>query len=324
LGRSTTAWLWDATTGVLKARFIGRGEDYLVGNEIQGGIGGPSEVSFSPDGSSLLVVAREAREVRLWKIQTGKQSMILANMQTMFEAAFSPDGRLLALAAGLHGLQVLDLRTQKLVTTRWETKDVIGAWRVGFSREGSTLIAGIEARNDKSGYYFFDVHTGRSKAMMRVTRENELTGKMSRDGLTFVTYDKNSRVSLWDITHGQLKKSLIGIEGQIRSLSISPDSRTLAIISNDKAVRIYDSESGERRLELVGLEGKPSFSIFSPDGTILITEDKNGIKVWDPVTGVLKQTLNQARSPLAFSPDGKLLVTAGKGDTALIWQVRGK
>ena len=116
-GRSTTARLWDTSTGLLKTTLSGRGDDYLVGYEILGGIGGRSDVSFSPDGNALLVVAREAREVRLWKIQTGKQSLILANLQTMSEAAFSPDGKFLALAAGLQGLQVLDLSTGKLVQT---------------------------------------------------------------------------------------------------------------------------------------------------------------------------------------------------------------
>jgi WD40 repeat protein len=272
----------------------------------------------------LLVIAREAREVRLWNIETGKQFMILANMQTMLEAAFSPDGRLLALAAGLHGLQVLDLTTKKLVNTRWELKDVIGAWRVKFSHDGSTLLTWIGARNDKSGYYLLDVHTGRLKGTMRVTKDNDLQGKMSPDGLTLVTFDKSNRVSLWDITSGQLKKTVSGIKGPIYNLSISPDNRTLAIISDDKAVKLYDSESGERRLELVGLQEMPSFSIFSPDGKILITEDKKGIRVWDSSTGVLKQTLSEARSPLAFSSNGSLLLTAGKGNTALLWQVQGK
>jgi WD40 repeat protein len=316
--------LWDASTGILKARLSGRGPDYLVGNELIGGIGGRSDVSFSPDGNSLLVVAREAREVRLWKIETGKETMILANMQTMLEAAFSPDGRLLALAAGLHGLQVLDLSTRKLVNTRWEIKDVIGAWRVKFSHDGSTLLTWIEARNDKSGYYLLDVHTGTLKATMRVTKDNNLKGEMSPDGLTFVSFDKSNIVSLWDITSGQLKKTVSGIKGQIYNLSISLDNRTLAIISNDKAVKLYDTESGERRLELVGLEEMPSFSIFSPDGRILITADKKRIKVWDSITGVLKQTLSEARSPLAFSSNGSLLLTAGKGNTAILWQVLRK
>jgi len=319
-GRSTTAWLWDTSTGLLETTLSGRGPDYLIGNEILGGIGGRSDVSFSPDGNSLLVVAREAREVRLWNLQIGKQSMILANLQTLSEAAFSPDGRLLALAAGLQGLQVLDLGTGKLVKTTWEIKDVLAVWRVKFSQDGSTLLSWIEARNEKSGYCLLDVYTGSLKATIWGTKHNDIKGKMSPDGQVIVTFDKSNIVNLWDIPSGQLKRTISGIEGQIYNLSISPDNKTLAII-NGKVVQLYDSKSGELRIKLLGLQEIPSFSIFSPDGRILITEDKKGIKMWDTITGVLKQSLGEATSPLCFSSDGSLLLTAGKNKNASLWQV---
>jgi WD40 repeat protein len=319
-GRSTTVRLWDTSTGLLKTTLSGRGHDYLVGNEILGGIGGRSDVSFSPDGNALLVVAREAREVRLWKIQTGKQSLILANLQTMSEAAFSPDGKFLALAAGLQGLQVLDLSTGKLVQTPWEIKDVLGVWRVKFSQDGSTLLSWLEARNDKSGYYLLDFPTGRLKTAIWATKLNDLKGKMSQDGQIIVTFDKSNLVKLWDATSGQLKKTVGGIERQIDNLSISPDNRTLAII-NGKVVQLYDSESGELRLKLDGLQEIPLLTLFSPDGRILITEDKKGIKLWDTMTGVLKQSLSEARSPLRFSSDRSLLLTAGKDKNASLWQI---
>ena len=78
------------------------------------------------------------------------------------------------------------------------------------------------------------------------------------------------------------------------------------------------------RKRKVGIEEMPLFSLFSPDGRILVTEDKKGIKMWDSTTGLLRQTLREAKSPFAFNSNGNLLLTAGKGDTAVLWQVVGK
>ena len=62
---------------------------------------------------------------------------------------------------------------------------------------------------------------------------------------------------------------------------------------------------------------------FSPDGKTVASGCKDTtIKLWDPQTGALRQTLTGPKNrleSLAFSPDGKTLASGSGGPEALIW-----
>lgn len=314
-GMDTTARIWDASTGALKRTHVGRPITYD-----DPGLQGRSEVVFSPDGRTLLVIAREAREVRMWEIETGKRYMTLANLISMSEAAFSPDGRFLALAAGLNGLQVIDLGTHKLSKTPWETKNVSSAWTAKFTQDGSTLLTWMGARDDNSVYFSIDVQTGKLKTAIATPKDKRTRWGLSPDGCLVLRVDEKNFVTLWNALSGRSITTIGPINGPIGRLTVSPDNKELAII-NGKVIKIYDVESGEFKLDLPGVVGENAVPSFSPDGTTLIAEDKEGLKIWDTSTGVLKQTLSEARRPLSFSTDGKLLLTASKDRNVLLWQI---
>jgi WD40 repeat protein len=317
-GMDTTARIWDATTGALKRTHVGRPITYDVP-----GLQGRSQVVFSPDGRTLLVIAREAREVRMWEIETGKQYMTLANLISMSEAAFSPDGRFLALAAGSNGLQVIDLGTRKVTKTPWETKNVSTAWTAKFTQDGSTLLTWMGARDDNSVYFSIDVQTGKLKTAIATPKDKRTRWGLSPDGCIVLRVDEKNFVTLWNALSGRSMTSIGPMNGQIGRLSVSPDNKQLAII-NGKVIKIYDVASGEFKLDLADLVSENAIAVFSPDGTTLIAEDKEGLKIWDTSTGILQQTLSEARWPVRFSSDGKFLLTASKDRNALLWEVLTK
>lgn len=315
--RLTVVRLWDTDTGKLKAKFSGKELSTVRYGQVTND---PNYLSFSPDGKIVALIGLEIKEVRLWNVETGKLHMTLANLESILDVVFSPDGHLLALAAGLQGLQVLDVYARRIVKTRWEQKGESYVQGADFSKDGTTLIVEfVSSKREKSGFYLFDVPTGKVKTIVPAVKDNYAM-KWVRAWKVFAAIDSNNKINLMDMT-GQVKSINTGIKGQISSLAFSPDSRTIAVTSADRTVRLYDSATDVMKVALVGKEQMRSLVRFSPDGKILVAEDKKGLKIWDTITGELKQTLKNERSPFAFSPDGSMLLTTAKGMTANLWRI---
>ena len=109
----SSVYLWDATTGRLRYRFIGEGHDLHKNERFM-------SVTFSPDGTTLASGdgtaeaeaswsrdgAAEGPAVRLWDVSTGTiKTTLYGHSRAVVSLAFSPDGQ--TLASGSHDGTVL-------------------------------------------------------------------------------------------------------------------------------------------------------------------------------------------------------------------------
>lgn len=248
---------------------------------------------FSPDGKTMAAIFGE--EVILWNLATGKKVRTLKKLNGFPSAiAFSPDNRLLAVAAvkgpidgGDTEISVWDLETGKPVNK-------------------------LKGKNDRVACIQFVM---RGQALLMGTLEY-------KPGIAMGT------VKLWDLRDNRVKSANI-IEGKaVSSMTLIHDQTALVVQSGDE-VEVRDArtwrvmhtfESSEedkteamRRSRFILTANRALAVAFSRDGTTVSAEiPGEGIRRWDARTGGVRALIPRAKSAddavLAFSSDGDFVV----------------
>lgn len=228
--------------------------------------------------------------------------------------AFSPDGKLLAIAGDI--LKCYDSSTgQARLTLSGHSGNVLA---VTFSADGKVLASG---GHDQSAR-LWDAATGR--ALGSLAHPAMVHGVvLSADGKVVAT--AGGGVCLWDATP-QESAITLAHKAAVSAVALSPDGKTLASAGLD-GTKLW--QLAERRVitTLPGPPNQPEGKLsltFSPDGKTLATGHQGGtIAIWS-TTGEQQGVLegHGHAGPLwslAFSPDGKSLASAGGDSRALLW-----
>lgn len=155
----------------------------------------------------------------------------------------------------------------------------------------------------------------------------------AQDGKRVVTSGWGS-IRIWDAATGRLLGKILGGEGQIETMAVTPDGRTICATGcNVMDVGVYDADTGQKRFSLKGYGDNPSFTgggnaalAISGDGRRLASAIRDGaLRVWDLEKGkeIFKRvTLGNERinygAGLAISPDGRLVSAASGPNTFVV------
>jgi WD40 repeat protein len=234
------------------------------------------------------------------------------------QATFSPDGRRIAAALGLHPLQILDAENGKPLV---QARGVVAyATHVAYSRDGRRIVA----TQSDFAVRVMDAESGNVLSVLKGAGLRFTRAVFSPDGRRVITVSAEKNAKIWDAASGTLLAEL-GAEAIVTHASYSPDGRLIGTESLDKIGQVWDARSGKRLLQFKDLNSPRDAEglLFSPDGRHILTMHANSARIWTAKGGKLVAVLGEDRSLLTaatFDRSGGLVVTARADGTGYVWE----
>jgi WD40 repeat protein len=305
---SDVAKVWDADTGdILTARMRHAANAIIV------------DAQFSPDGRRLLTSC-EDRTLQAWDPQTGEPlgpRWPQARMANRIR--FSPDGRVLAMAAD-DGARLLDAATGQ---TLFELRHSNRAYSAEFSRDGKWLVT---ASADGAAR-IWEVATGRQHLALSGHEAEVYHAAFDGPARRVASASKDKTVRLWSVQTGRLLvPPLVHADALQRrdSVTFSADGTKLATAAGN-AAQVWDAATGKALTTPLRHGGMVNSLRFRPDGRKLLTASEDGTaRLWDPETGhPISEVLRHGGGVKSaeFSPDGARVVTCSADMAVRAWEI---
>jgi WD40 repeat protein len=317
--------VFDATSGkplspVLKASFLARH---------------PPRAMFSPDGSSLLIMA-ESGVTRIFAIPDGKLRKTLPPPSpplkefpdTCVQAVFSSDGKACFLISASGVVQKYDSKSWKPSGPKLEHPHWNG-YSFGLAvSDDLRWIATTDAPGENGPRSYLQLWDGRTgkRHGPSLEAQNGWTARFS-GGLLFATPGRGTGRVIDPASGSQLFSIPQHDDVEGPSISLSPDGRSLLSFGYDGLLLLHDAMNGERKGR--ALQPRPGAVRWAPDSShlyVLADETPLGmrdspkfsiVKLKAPELEVSGQFhLTEYPHWMELSPDGtRLLVCQGRTDS---------
>lgn len=234
---------------------------------------------------------------------------------------FSPNGKLLLIQPDRDTVQILDLRTWKVIRRLTDDK---GLDNIQFSPDSRLLAYKSFESNG-----IWDLGDGTKKPMLENQMETLLTLPVvysTHNQVAAVGYNRGT-LKLWDTAGRGHVSSPQRDADPIYEIAFSPNGKFLASLSGDYAslstdgtIRVWDAETRIRQCSIRQVSDCHSRRLLlSTNGEVLSSPHPSGpIDVWDAETGAHQRTLEfigERIGQYALSPNSMLLAIVISSDS---------
>jgi WD40 repeat protein/serine/threonine protein kinase/tetratricopeptide (TPR) repeat protein len=303
---------------------VGRLWEILSGNPVGQPI---RSLGFGPNSQTIIREISSTRHetlCRLWEVATGKYvgPIFRIEFDRLHRAAFSPDGKIMAVDSG----QWMT-RLGGVATGLWETatgkpvgkpllQQGAGIKSVALSPDGRAMLvaAGLSAP-------LFRVATGERIGGAPQHFNGIRDVAFSPDGRTFLTGSRDGTARLWEFNPTRYAERFIETKISTTAGTFSPDGRKILIEGtepNEKRKRertyqLWDGTAGKKIREWSG----SLRAIFSSDGQLITVDPDGTVHLREPLSG------KSIRELFRYEPRGSSFANISD-DGRLLWLREGK
>ena len=243
----------------------------------------------------------------------------------IFDLAYSPDGKLLALA-GYQEVRLVDPATkQELATLKGHAGNVRS---IAFSRDGKLLAAagGLPARSGE--VLIWDVAERKLLHTIHGHADCIYGVAFSPDGKSIATASYDKLVKLFDISSEKEIRTYKDHIDAVYAVAFTPDGQRLVSGAADRTIKIWNVATGERLYTLSEPQDGINTIAIDPTGKLVAAGglDKS-IRIWSlgEKEGKLLHSLiahEDAILRLAWSSDGSELISSSADHTVKVFSAR--
>jgi WD40 repeat protein len=282
--------IWNVADGTVVREWAAHSEEKIIA------------VLFSPDGR--LLVSGAPRAVNIWSTEDWSLVKQLVLADVLASAAFSSDGRLLAI--GSYFINTIIIRLSD-----WREVLFIpsGARALVFSPNGQSL-----AMSYGKGIEIVSLSDGKTLRVLRGHNDTVNYLAFSHDGKLLASASVDRTIALWNPSLGQVLRTMTRHTDTVNAVLFSEDDRQLFSVGNDRAIRVWRVADGREMRRITGdLPGPARKITVSYDGQLVATALGAEIKLLDLRDGQVVRTIatqDAVITDVEFSPAGQFLAAS--------------
>ncbi|HEX4420822.1 MAG TPA: protein kinase [Kofleriaceae bacterium] len=273
---------------------------------------------FSPDGRQI--VTTDDRSAQIWDAATGRRRYLLPHPDTVFHAAYSADGAMLATAGGDGAVRLWNAASgERLRELTREGKRL--RYYIAAMSSDRRFVAAITMTGDITDVWSAD--TGALLAELRNADALEHSSLAFSADSRWLATSGGGTASLIDTTSWKLVRTF---GSHVRSLGFDPRGSRLAIGTGGGDVAVWDIGNHERVHHLREVGDTVDLIAWSPDGELVVAASHDGTEqVFDAASGSLRSQgnyLHGAIRSVEFDVTSSLVLAAGASGSVVVADVR--